>query len=707
MTSTFSNSTDAHQTPPDLDMIHQNSPATKDMLIEDFGVYVWLAVLSSVGFSGASFGLLGWGVALLAFLLTLLINVVTLTMAYQARQQKDALKKLADAVAVFGMLVFVVLILGYGLVIALIGLLFCLQIALNLIFREHRQVYFGLLIAFVALMGGAVHTFSSSYLIFMLLFCLFTCFYMAQIFVDRQRYQPLGHFDAQTSDPLPHIDDHQVSQANLPHEPIDKVQYIGNWRYGRRIGLAILISMLAGFIYLITPHLPAGNLGAMALKGYGLFENSDLESQILPEGTDLSDKFHQGPKDLQTNGGDHAEDDDNKNGLAGDDRDRHAQAGKSQQNSEQQQTSEAEFTSENTSDQGGMSGSATTADNSTYYYVKSNRPRYLQNQTQTYFDGKSWLPLQYGWKKLPGDYFDFTLYEAKPNAKVEVIVAKGGSSHLLTTDNTVGISFANSWVATDYYDQLKVGRPLIEQTQYQLHIVDEFDHNRLIDTHQAAPDDRDLQLPKELDHRVKELSDSIINKAKVTTDWQKAAAIEQHLRHSYEYTLDTLPQQNNIPLADFLFESQRGHCEYFATAMAVMLRQQGIPARLITGFVAHDYNPITGYYEVKGTNGHAWVSAYVDGHWAVFEATGAYAAPTQTPMATDDVRPGYSSTTPTTHKVLKSYLDNLTQQDALVGKVDMEQSWHEGLFEQAKMALHQFWYQMLLLFDRVSPLSKA
>ena len=75
------------------------------------------------------------------------------------------------------------------------------------------------------------------------------------------------------------------------------------------------------------------------------------------------------------------------------------------------------------------------------------------------------------------------------------------------------------------------------------------------------------------------------------------------------------------PIGDFLFRYRSGHCEYFATAMVLMLRSQGIPARFVTGFLGGENNRL-GYYIVRQSNAHAWVEAYLpDSGWTVFDPT--------------------------------------------------------------------------------------
>ncbi|HYM10127.1 MAG TPA: DUF3488 and transglutaminase-like domain-containing protein [Bryobacterales bacterium] len=128
-----------------------------------------------------------------------------------------------------------------------------------------------------------------------------------------------------------------------------------------------------------------------------------------------------------------------------------------------------------------------------------------------------------------------------------------------------------------------------------------------------------LQLP-ELDPRISRLARHIA--AAQATPFERARAIEQYLRTEYVYTLELPVQRPADPLADFLFERKKGHCEYFASAMAVMLRAIGIPARVATGFQSGIYNPLSGSYTVRASEAHAWVEAYFAGlGWTTFDPT--------------------------------------------------------------------------------------
>lgn len=128
-----------------------------------------------------------------------------------------------------------------------------------------------------------------------------------------------------------------------------------------------------------------------------------------------------------------------------------------------------------------------------------------------------------------------------------------------------------------------------------------------------------LQAPA-LDPRIKQLAGEIT--AKATNPYDKAAAIELYLKTHYGYTLDLRGDPGSDPVAYFLFDRRTGHCEYFASAMAIMLRDIGIPSRYAMGFLPGEYNDVGGDYIIRASNAHAWVEAYFPGYgWITFDPT--------------------------------------------------------------------------------------
>jgi len=137
-----------------------------------------------------------------------------------------------------------------------------------------------------------------------------------------------------------------------------------------------------------------------------------------------------------------------------------------------------------------------------------------------------------------------------------------------------------------------------------------------------------LQLPA-LDIRIPKLAQQLT--ASQNNSYDKAAAIERYLRTSFGYTLQLPRTVPRDPLANFLFERKQGHCEYFASAMAVMLRTINVPSRVVTGFRTTEFNDLTGNYVVRASSAHAWVEAYFPGSgWVSFDPTPAGGTPANT-----------------------------------------------------------------------------
>jgi transglutaminase-like putative cysteine protease len=138
-----------------------------------------------------------------------------------------------------------------------------------------------------------------------------------------------------------------------------------------------------------------------------------------------------------------------------------------------------------------------------------------------------------------------------------------------------------------------------------------------------------LKLPSGLD-RLSQLSRQIAEAVSSfeaspdPPDVRIARRIEQHLQSSggYKYSLSNEIVDPLIdPVEDFLFNRKQGHCEYSATAMALMLRAVDIPSRLVSGFKGGQLSGFSGAFVVEGRHAHAWVEAWVGGQWRTFDPT--------------------------------------------------------------------------------------
>jgi transglutaminase-like putative cysteine protease len=182
-----------------------------------------------------------------------------------------------------------------------------------------------------------------------------------------------------------------------------------------------------------------------------------------------------------------------------------------------------------------------------------------------------------------------------PNA--HLILTRGGSFNVLVPSGITDLSYAvNSFLEDEAAENRNMLEPLPRHERNEL-----------------------LQLPN-IDARIQPLARQM--SAGAESDADKAAAIENRLRHDYGYTLDLLPAAVADPLANFLFDRKKGHCEYFASSMVVMLRTLGIPSRLVTGFQSGTYNPITQQQVVRASDAHSWVEGWIAGRgWTTYDPT--------------------------------------------------------------------------------------
>lgn len=136
-----------------------------------------------------------------------------------------------------------------------------------------------------------------------------------------------------------------------------------------------------------------------------------------------------------------------------------------------------------------------------------------------------------------------------------------------------------------------------------------------------------LQLPASLPRRVRDMAHDITTQA--TGRYEKAVAVKNYLEQEYSYTLKTkIPPANKDFTDHFLFDSKEGYCTHFATAMVVLLRSQGIPARYVMGFAPGEKVQGTeNIFRVTQQEAHAWVEVYFPGEgWAAFDPTPGYYA---------------------------------------------------------------------------------
>ena len=172
------------------------------------------------------------------------------------------------------------------------------------------------------------------------------------------------------------------------------------------------------------------------------------------------------------------------------------------------------------------------------------------------------------------------------------------------------------YVRRDWYDDLHHTIDSAVGIAYILTLSTGFDEDE--EPPSREPSREFLQLP-ELTPRVRNLAAQMTRGA--TTNGEKAEAITNALRSQYTYTTD-LPAVGDDPVDAFLFETRRGHCEYFATATVLLLRESGVPTRLVNGFLGGKWNDVGGYLAVRQGDAHSWAEYWdpVRG-WLQIDAT--------------------------------------------------------------------------------------
>lgn len=264
----------------------------------------------------------------------------------------------------------------------------------------------------------------------------------------------------------------------------------------------------------------------------------------------------------------------------------------------------------------------------------------------TSFDGRHWyeenteqipvppampdrflLPLPEGWQRRPRRRLRYRIQRAALSTDVIFAAASprelDGRLRLLALDETGSLH-----------------NPQHSEASFDYEVVSESGLPPAADLRRASPDYPEairrvyLDLPQ-LDPRIRDLARQVT--AGDSSNYDRTSTIESYLRTHFTYTLDPVGIRPDDPIGSFLFQARQGYCEYFASAMAVMLRTLGIPARPVNGFQTGTYNHVGKDYVVRARDAHTWVEVYFpDYGWIPFDPTPADPNPAAGPGALDD-----------------------------------------------------------------------
>lgn len=259
---------------------------------------------------------------------------------------------------------------------------------------------------------------------------------------------------------------------------------------------------------------------------------------------------------------------------------------------------------------------------------------HLRGTALDHYDGRVWSQTERDRRQDAAGGFTFPLeanrMPSRDAPRMEMVLEPIDPPVLFFPPNAVGIKLRTPDVLLPSQQIYSVRGP---EGEFRYHAPDErgIAYEVYLSTRgeptftRLDPRDRDryLQLP-DVSDATKALASTWVSG--IGTTFEKAKAIERHLQNDFTYSLPSGTSSDSAnaaqPLEHFLHTSKRGHCEFFSTAMTVMLRTQGIPARNITGFAGGQYNRFGGFYAVRQMDAHSWVEAYVDGvGWVTFDPT--------------------------------------------------------------------------------------
>jgi hypothetical protein len=239
-----------------------------------------------------------------------------------------------------------------------------------------------------------------------------------------------------------------------------------------------------------------------------------------------------------------------------------------------------------------------------------------------HFDGVTWsgmaAPRRFIRRGVPGDFVVGLPESAAPALRQEIYLEPIGTDALFGAPRVLRMELRAPALVVDDMGGLSTSHAPSRLHYFVESEVESPDRRgRTIAPLSAAERDRYLQLPA-LSAEIARLAHEV--RAGAPDPQTAAERLSDHLSTSYRYTLALKRQTDRSPLEEFLFVRRSGNCEYFAAAMAVMLRSEGIPSRVVAGFQRGEWNPYGRYFMVRLSDAHSWVEAYIEGRgWVTFD----------------------------------------------------------------------------------------
>jgi len=589
-----------------------------------------------------------------------LLYAVSLSLAFSNALDKISnawVKKASEVYAGLGIFSFILSLLQGQLVAGLISLITWLIAALAIQLTNKRNFYFLLTSSFILLLFASSETRESQFIVYLVLYAIFAVFCFMHLLEEEYLHK---------------------ASASL---------HAGEQRWMPAGALPLSFLLLVGSIsfYFVFPQPAPLNIGSSIGDGGENYHDKrwyDAAADELDSDTFFGDSERVGSE---------ADDD-----LQGEGSQEGAPSSSGDPNGYNGFSDSLDINSQANRNGAGQDGDSEDTSNRIVLYVQADRSLYLRSKVFSHFDGDTWSNPdnsvlkhrlkagQYRFEEAALDALSETLLAAEDAEAIEYTIemAVDGGDNIVGSPQVIGLEFAGTVFGEDQYGNLYAPRALNKGVRYVVHSLSRVYQGYPI-VKQGQEDlprhalSHFLALPNQLDSRYGVLAQQVVGDD--GDSFLRAKRIEAFLRNEFEYTLDTLfEKQSTGNLETFLFETPRGHCEYFASAMVLMLRALDIPARIATGYSSTNFNPLTGYYEVRRLDGHAWVETYIDGvGWLSFEPTPFYQLPG-------------SSERPSTADALQAYLEELVRISESADPDSFNTQWIKGLtesFVQLKQAL--------------------
>jgi len=243
-------------------------------------------------------------------------------------------------------------------------------------------------------------------------------------------------------------------------------------------------------------------------------------------------------------------------------------------------------------------------------------PAYISGMRYTTFSGRQWLIAAGHPESLyaSSGIDSFIVSDQQPDTQTTVYLEPTGTDVVFGLEHITGLRGQFQYLRRDAEGNLFTDAPYYKTIRYDVSSLDQdtVPVDSLV-AHRAALLDRYLQVP-ELSQAFRDVAARVVRGLTVR---DKAQATRDYLLANYEYSLN--PTATSVE--DFVVNRHTGYCEHFATSMVLLLRAQGVRARLVSGFVATEWNKASGYLIVRARDAHTWVEVLDGNTWVRYDPT--------------------------------------------------------------------------------------